>query len=337
MITFLRYLRAAALLIAVSLLLLAAPPSSPRPPPSPLPRPPPPEPTGTTIVTAYFRVATSKHTPAAFLSRMRTFFSQVGPSGVVVFTSPDLAPTLAAMPRGGGLPPLRFILQDTVWNSSWAAPLEENFRTVQRGLDFGNAAPELYAIWSSKVAWTAAAAAENPFNTKYFLFVDVGSQRTPELDFSPWPDEGRVASLFEGREGRAVLSAVAPFDAAWDWRRVWPHKGAQIQGGVFGGTAAALLWLNATYSATFEELRRRGYFAAQEQGVLSVLAVEHKERLLIIDAGGHKGVGCRLSAWFYFWAFFAPPGRGDARCVSVPVHAFEASAGRPHPLPEPAL
>ena len=323
-------------IIATLLLLLAALlPTSGPPPLRPANRAPQPAPAplaGTTIVTAYFRVATSKHTPEAFLSRMRTFFSQVGPN-VVVFTTPDLRPVIAAMDRGG-LPPVRFILQDTVWNSTWAQRLEHDFRTVQRRLDFGNAAPELYAIWSSKAAWLADVAAANPFSTRFFLFVDAGSQRAPGLNFAPWPSEARVAALFEGRAERALVSTVAPFDARWDWRRVWPHRGTQIQGAIFGGAAGAVAWLNATYWRTFEELRARGLFAAQEQGVLSVLAVEHTERLLILDAGGGaRGNGCSLSNWFYFWAYLQAPGTGDARCVAVPVHVYEQSVATLYPPP----
>jgi hypothetical protein len=280
-------------------------------------------------VTAYFLVATSKHTPAAFLNRMRTFFEQVGPR-VVVFTTPDFVAIMREM-RGEHRPPIHFILQETVWNSSWVAPKEANFRTVQRALDFGNAAPELYAVWSSKAGWLATVARENPWRSEFFLWCDIGAQRTPHLDFSPWPDEGRMASVFENHAHRVLLSTVFTFDARWDWRRVWPYRNAMIQGGVFGGSASAVAWYNETYCATFDDLSRRGYFAANEQGVMNIIAIEHTHRVLIVDAASARGPGCSLSSWFYFWAFLAAPGTGDKNCVLVGVHTFEESAATLYP------
>jgi hypothetical protein len=216
--------------------------------------------------------------------------------------------------------PIEFRVLDSIWNWSFASPLEAEFKTRQDTLDPGSAHPDLFGIWNSRPSMLAAVARENPFSTRYFVSVDIGAQRKPELDFAPWPDEARMREFFSMWGDRPALSAVAPFNPNFDAHKM-PAR-LMIQGGILAGSYAAVLWLNETYTRIFHRLLDADIFVGTDQSVLSALAAEEKSKLVVIEANGNRGNKCALNNWFYFWAFFGR--EGAAGCVRVPVYAHEA-------------
>jgi hypothetical protein len=255
-----------------------------------------------TLVTAYFDFGTrSKHSTSQYDAWMRNFFP-IAPAPMVVFTT---EPSLAYLRDLRGPHPTAFVLYGSIWDVPPAGYYRGAFE-AQRALDpeADMHFPELYAMWSAKAWFTAAAAAADPFSSEFFVWVDAGVFRTQP--FPGWPSLGKVAGALRacGRDDCVLASDVSgsgPGSSPGDgWGDTWTLDLARhellpgrdsaatlrdsLQGAVYAARAPGMLWFAAEYYSLMHDLLAAGLYAAKEQNLFDLLLVRNYWRLALLPA-----------------------------------------------------
>jgi hypothetical protein len=258
----------------------------------------------TTIVTGFFTIPGNQHRDqATYISYMKQFLPLIE-TPMVIYTSRQGYPLLSGL--RGSLPAIY-----KLYSSTWDLEPARNYKHVyEHQFDdhpewkeqIGCAAPECSAVWNAKPWMVAQAAAENPSNSSYFMWVDPGSFCWGEHGFRHWPDSSVVKFLAENHS-KEVVQQVVRFPAS---HAVWGHCESHfVAGGWFGGTKPMLDW----YAHQFQDVLVRrialGLYAAQEQCMMNAMALMHSDKFLIIDDRWH---------WSNGWRRAYEESVGSARC-----------------------
>ncbi|KAL7425476.1 hypothetical protein ACHAXM_000030, partial [Skeletonema potamos] len=134
-----------------------------------------------TIVTAYYKIS-SKHSHAEYNQWMQNTMSLHDP--MVIYTSSDLVPAMKrlrshALERTMVIPmelhemrmPTQYGIQP-FWENQHAIDPE---RTIHKSY-------HLYWIWNEKLEFLRRTIEENPFQSNFFAWVDIGYLRTPKYN-----------------------------------------------------------------------------------------------------------------------------------------------------------
>jgi len=130
-----------------------------------------------TIVTAYFEFP-SKHTNGEFSSWMRNMLSLQDP--MVIFTTQDKVETFYRM-RGHALNRTLVVVMQLA-DAEVVRWYGMDFWSAQHNIDPArtvNVNPWLYVVWNEKLNFVSKAIHLNPFNSAYFVWMDVGLLRHP--------------------------------------------------------------------------------------------------------------------------------------------------------------
>ncbi|CAF1118277.1 unnamed protein product [Adineta steineri] len=240
----------------------------------------------TTVVAAYFPMAKSKHSPAEYLSWLENLLSFCE-SPMVIFTSNDYRSALTELRYRRGPLPTHFVVDyasplemppikrlKTTFEEQLSMDPERNYHTV-----------ELYAIWSAKSFMLNYSAHINHFRSDFFLYVDAGSFRSKEYRFTKWPGRLPIQLI---TESRLLLSMVAPLP-----RRFCPLNHSfgvtyspitfdLIEGGIIGGSSAAVHWWTTVFYDTIDRYRSRKIFIGKDQHIMNAIALAYANRVLML-------------------------------------------------------
>jgi hypothetical protein len=128
-----------------------------------------------TIVTAYFEFP-SKHTSGEFTSWMQNMLSLQDP--MVIFTTKDKEEMFYRM-RGHALNRTLVIVMQLA-DAEVVRLYGTDFWTAQHNIDPANTVnvnPLLYVVWNEKMKFVQKSITLNPFNSSYFMWMDVGFLR----------------------------------------------------------------------------------------------------------------------------------------------------------------
>ncbi|OQV14878.1 hypothetical protein BV898_10910 [Hypsibius exemplaris] len=139
--------------------------------------------------------------------------------------------------------------------------------------------PELYALWNQKLHFLMEAIKENPFDSDYFLWTDIGSFRDKEQaeQLTSYPDTNTTATLL----GTDKVFFLQMGDFLEEHRKIrWnglPEKdfqhGTGLAGTVLGGHANAIREYNQRYYETMKLMHDNGLFIGKDQNIMSTVAV----------------------------------------------------------------
>ena len=195
---------------------------------------------------------------------------------------------------------------------------------------WANHKPELYAIWNAKAGLLDAVATDNPFSSRYFMYVDVGLFRYGPM--APWPDAGRVGVMFAKRPHAMVFGLVRPFEdllalvatappapamryAASAWRT--PDM---VMGGWFAGDAAAVHSFAASFYALLASSVADGAFVGKDQELYNFMAVrDFRENASAFIYGRECAKGPH-DQWFHVTHFLA--GANATRCKLAKLDTY---------------
>ena len=278
--------------------------------------------TDATVVTCYFQLTKSKFTHTRYQAWLRQMLAHVK-NPLVVFTTPADEPELRQM--RGALPAV-YITYPSLWDVPPAAHYRAMYQ-AQHGIDPERSihSPELYAVWNSKVWFTAAAAAANPFRSRYFLWADAGSFRNRH--FNTWPDPARLDAAFASCKAAdcVLLGCVT---ARWQATTVDPAAhtplvGDMVEGGFFAARAPSMLWLLTEFYSLLHEYASRGVFVGKDQTMFNMLAMKFYWRVAMLPAY-RMTPGCGSDPWFAFQHMLAPPAETSNQCA-MEVEAYHGN------------
>jgi len=154
----------------------------------------------------------------------------------------------------------------------------------------------LYMIWSEKSNFLKRAIELNPFNSEYFLWVDIGCFRRPNTDFINWPNPERISQM---PKNKVLLLSVQPFT---DFELSCKTKDElplfqftnRIGGTIFGGGKEILLKWHTLYYDMLEHFISIDRFIGKDQSIMNSVYLTTRD---ICELVSWKP-GCR-DPWFY--------------------------------------
>lgn len=317
-----------------------------------------------TIVTAYFpadpneRNLRSKHTLDEYQNWLNNFlhlsFQQ---NNMYIYTTPQQYPYLAYLrykslfsPEQMKSPtdfsinqvnlytdlPLNTTI-NTYWNISFNSPFEipsilpllYQLTEIQPKMDpeyEAHHSPFLYAIWHGKPWMMHNALSLNPFQSKYFAWIDAGSFRDYILP-EKWPSPTRWQETFEHYPHRILYGIMnklpfqdpflneeyckeqhynkqyhnQKFNPMKDYiDPIYSKKKAQqdfVQGTYFAGDKQAIELYYKVYYDTLNYYMAKNWLFATEQTIMSSLVLTWSHFFIVLDASPYK--------WFFFPLFFS--------------------------------
>jgi hypothetical protein len=141
---------------------------------------------------------------------------------------------------------------------------------------------ELYAVWALKQEFVRAAVAANKFQSKWFVWCDMGIQRYSGLQrfYQGFPDDKTMDTLCEeGRLSFLELERIpGPFVQDWKEGKPMAHPMPTIAlgGGCIAGDAGAWLEFGDAYKAMLQEFMKRGWFCGNDRDVYFAILMEKK-------------------------------------------------------------
>lgn len=223
----------------------------------------------TTVVTAYYPLAKSKHSRQDYMKWIENFFSYVE-SPVVCFCPVAFVHTLKAISTKYRRT-VHYITKSLneliVGSKEWQKIWDE-----QLGIDDEKDlhSPELYIVWASKQEFVTSAIKENTFNSTYFVWCDIGCFREPGLGikFPSQINRYSKSNWFLCLQ----LIGIYPVRIKEDLNAAFGiHHNTTIGGGVLAGDKQGWMMFSNAYYEMLSEFRRRGFFIGKDQTVFTAI------------------------------------------------------------------
>ena len=160
----------------------------------------------------------------------------------------------------------------------------------------------LYMIWAEKSNFLKRAIELNPFETDYFLWVDIGCFRRPNTDFLNWPNPTRISEI---PKDKVILLSVVPFSqeelsvSNIDSLPSFQFTN-RIGAPIFGGGKKILLEWHTKYYQMLENFIKIGRFIGKDQSIMNSVYLLNKE---ICELVSWKQP-CH-DIWFYLQNYFS--------------------------------
>lgn len=270
----------------------------------------------TTIVTAYFQLSSSKASHHIYLEWMQNMLSIETP--MVIFTDAGCREQIRQK-RPAHLPTAIIVTEFGEFHThKYEQTFAEHFLQYDHETAIGHN-PKLSQIWNEKPHFLKRATEADPFHSKYFLWVDIGCVRLPELapKLSQFPSTARLdASIGNNGKDKILLLYVYSFsDAEWgllgeiDIANIPSFQYTNRLGGtIFGGTKRAVEKWWEEYYTTLDDFIRIGRFIGKDQSIINTVFLRRPDLVQLVaqtlgNLGG-KG-GDLVSDWFYLLDFLA--------------------------------
>jgi hypothetical protein len=252
-----------------------------------------------TIVTAFYILGSrSKHSVGDYVSWTANFFPNIQ-TPIVAFTSPNLTQNISEWRAGkrgivislelANIPPL--LKHKELYAKQNSIDPEKTIHYL-----------ELYLIWNAKGWFLSQIAELNPYNSKYFFWVDAGSFRN-YYGLAYWPGIFRIEQIFGNNKDTVLLGLIScpVVSNISDFQESdGPLVQDMIQGGFFGSSAYGVKWWASEYYRLHDVYITSGKFVGKEQNLMNTLALLHKDKVKLIDTRQ----SC-YDPWFFFQPFTA--------------------------------
>ncbi|BGP03443.1 Proteophosphoglycan 5 [Rhodotorula toruloides ATCC 204091] len=274
-----------------------------------------------TIVSGFYRVDSGKkHRVDEYHVWIKHFLETVE-IPIVFYCSPDQHDYIAGL-RGD-----KPITINSTYPTAFQMPPLENLGGEEWAIRQNKMDPEnwmhvhdIYGIWTAKPWLVNEVAKANPYDSKYFMWVDAGSLREPNV---PHPFTGLGKHMDEiyadvPNDTLLLASTTVPFEEELDYvqnaTRMQPNDPTErLQGGWYGGTKEAVDWWETETTKVVVLQSALNRFTAKEQPVWNQAARLNWEKILIQQNAFRHGPDCGYDFWFTFeyWS--------DGRNCTIPV------------------
>jgi hypothetical protein len=250
----------------------------------------------TTVVTAYYPIEKAKHSKEHYTAWIQNFCRI--PCPMVIFTTEVYLLELYQL-RKTFLDRTRVIVRpfDTF---AMTCPSMMAFWQKQVPLDPEKHlhCPELYAIWAMKQECVRTIVSQNPYQSKYFIWCDIGIHRYSVLDsfYQTFPNdvgvmcpEGHMCFL---EINKIPEKFMKDRDEGKPMDLVDKIPDAMIGGGCILGDAAAWMKFGDVYKDMLKDFALKGWFAGKDQDIYFAILMEKKMpiRLFHCKKFGHVAI-----------------------------------------------
>ena len=263
-----------------------------------------------TIVTAYFEVNKSKQRNLGYKDEsiykewMKGILSYNGP--MIIFSDKKNSNYIESL---RGSLPTKMIIKEIAELETYKYygnfnHEKGNYIEYLKDLDYN----ELYIIYNSRVSLVKEASILNPFNTKYFLWYDIGYLRNNQVLPKEWPNEDKLKIM----DDKLLFYTISLKDIRCKSDYIDNHdyysnpsNGISITGGFFGGTKKNILKLYDLYYKTLNELKNNGHFIGNDQTIYGKVYCDNSDLFTLIEKGTIHPMGNNSkNAWFHMVPYF---------------------------------
>jgi hypothetical protein len=250
----------------------------------------------TTIVTAYFQLPISKKSHDQYTQWMKNMLIIQTP--MLIFSDKASKPLIQ---RFRGSLPTHYVTLDL--DDFYTARYEISFyehQLLDHEIAIGHN-PQLYMIWNEKSHFLKQASEINPFQSDYFLWVDMGCFRVPNTRYVQWPNPQKITQL---EPDKMLMVQVYPFRPE---ELAENHTLASIPsfqytnrigGTMFGGTKGAIDLWHKEYYEMLEHFIRIKRFIGKDQSIMNSVYLWKPHLVQLISQWNEPQNGMS-SEWFY--------------------------------------
>jgi len=249
-----------------------------------------------TVVTAFYPLKKSKHDIGKYRAWIQNFCKI--PCTMVIFTNETYALEMYQW-RKDYLDQTKIIVRpfDTFamscpsmmafWEKQWSIDPEKNIHS-----------PELYAVWGMKQEVVRIIVNMNPFQSKWFVWCDIGVQRYSALQnfYKEFPSNVDRLCV----PGRMTFLEVNKIPESYfnDWKEskpmAYPVPDVTIGGTCIAGDADAWKEFGDAYISMLQEFAVRQWFAGKDQTVFFTILMERKTKPFRLFHAKKFGVNNKL-------------------------------------------
>lgn len=250
----------------------------------------------TTIVTCYYKLPISKHnnlTKNNYLEWMQNMLSIDSP--MVVFCDKISASLIESL-RHGKMEKTKIINMPfhEFHTYQYYGTFLKNYE-IDHEKNIGHT-PFLYMIWNEKSNFLKKAIELNPFESDYYLWVDIGCFRYKTNEFLHYPNPSKIK---EQDHSKVLLLEVESFTKTeLDCLKETDLPNYtflnRISGTIFGGGKEILLEWHEKYYHTLEHFIESNRFIGKDQSIMNCVYLLNRD---ICNLIGYPPV-CR-DKWFY--------------------------------------
>jgi len=259
-----------------------------------------------TIISAYYKIK-SKHSLKDYQAWMRNFLSL--PDCMVIFVEPGFETVIKSLRPILPLVLFPRALEELTTAGFLTAEGWEKQEQMDTELSVGHSR-FLYWIWNEKTEMMKIVSEANPFNSSYFVWMDIGYVRDQRLK-----DEWMIRKI--PKHKGCVMLQTDPFlpdelvlvegKCLADFTHV-----NRIGGGAIGCDKKNVALWHAAYYATVQSYLSRGKFIGKDQNMMATTCAETD--LCALVSGHFLQFGFKYMDWFRLQQFF----RGDIEQTFVP-------------------
>lgn len=242
----------------------------------------------TTIVTAYFQLKTAKASHNTYVKWMQNMLAINNP--MVIFCDSQSMPLIQSMRNANNT-----IIIETKFNDFYSFKYSRAFAehyAMDKEKNVGHNM-FLYMIWNEKSHFLKRAIELNPFNSEYFLWVDIGCFRVPNTQYINWPNPAKIATL---NKSKVLMLSINPFTEQELNSIELPsfQHSNRIGGCIFGGYKDALLIWHDKYYKMLEHFISIGRFIGKDQSIMNSVYLLNKDLVDLVNwVPGYPDI------WFY--------------------------------------
>lgn len=242
----------------------------------------------TTIVTAYFQLKTSKASHDTYVKWMQNMLTINNP--MVIFCDCQSKPFIQSMRNNENTVIIETTFKE-FYSFKYSRAFAEHY-AMDKEQHVGHNM-FLYMIWSEKSHFLKRAIELNPFNSEYFLWVDIGCFRVPNTQYTHWPNPAKIATL---DKSKVLMLSVNPFteEELNSFELPSFQHCNRIGGTIFGGYKDALLTWHDKYYEMLEHFISIGRFIGKDQSIMNSVYLLNKDLVQLIN----WVPGCS-DKWFY--------------------------------------
>lgn len=273
----------------------------------------------TTVVTGIWLFSHGKkHTVDDYIRWIHNFKNGVD-GNLIIYTNKQNSTLFDDMVREN-------VILSTKYNSPFEIPCikpyEFEYRNRQWKIDPERDIhiPELYAVWNGKNCLIKEVAQSNPFQSRYFFWIDIGSLRVNGSNIHAWPDPGEIKSLFKDREDEPVFGSIStPDQSLIQYYNIssGPINIDLLLGGFFGGSLNGILRFAEDFWYIHDRFLSEGFFVGKDQDLMNTLLFTTLRNATVVPFWRVDETKCGIR-WLYFYHQLVNH-KNDNDCPAVEV------------------
>lgn len=259
----------------------------------------------TTIVTAYFQLNKSKHGHNKYIKWIENMLTNITNAPLYIFCDSQSEELIKSYRWKTDALKNRTYIKVIELDDFLVDKYKNDFITHYNKLDPEKNihSPELYMVWAEKSEFLQKVSNDNPFNSDFFLWCDIGCFRNRQdkqdisLDkISNFPNEDKIKLI---PKDKIILTETGNLNP---WRNLHPngltthsftYVKASIGGTMFGGYKKAIDEWHTKYYNTLELFIKNNRFIGKDQSIMANIAVAYPDSVILFK----PNYGDR---WFYF-------------------------------------